>query len=259
MRSFSNFESNNIGTRYPFAEDANVPSFIPEDLFLDLLIHTDNYNIVYYLSKIIIDSSNISFFINDINFFTIDKNENYYTAVYDSEILKAKAIIRTMSLSNTPAGEYTFLENETRFEKTCIVPYPANVRHIIVNGISLTGNINIRNGYNSSATVDGDNVILNFTPGSGLGYTPCEDDGSSVGITKTNQIDNDNKNFIISGSECVQVVDYKDHSIVAINDVCEPCCKDCDQQLVDINNEITTNINSRISSLNARITALENP
>ena len=257
MQSFIEHLSGNKYIRYPFSEQAILNDTIVPAFIVDLLIFSPLPNLEFYLSSLIIRENDFDFSINNIfDFVNIDKElkENYVLSELTNGDYQCKIILVPFFINDVATGTYNFTADETKFEPSCIIPPGKRVMSIEACSIPLEENVHLGEGNNVSLSQVNDNIKIDFLPGAGDGAVPCEDNPLLDAIYSINT-NNFGKNYAISGSECIEIINEPEKSLIIIHDRCKPCCADCEDSIDSTNND-TTVLQGDLDSLDARLIAL---
>lgn len=198
---------------------------------------------------------------------THEKNDAYNVAGTGS-FSDARGVICIGDLESfigqTPEGVYSFSQEETMIEPTCIRPSVVGIRSIVASDSSgytslrLTGDVSIVAGENIRFDYDpSDNaLVISADPNSGYAEDcDCGVDSKSF-VRSINGIAVDDVEIV--GDECIQVT--KDNGIIRISDECsKPCCGCAETSFINQTiNDLQTSVNTlsgNVASLGDRLTS----
>ena len=259
MLAFMDFLSSNKLIKYPIHEKAELPTEIPTDFFIDMVINTQA-DVEYYINKIIVNATDYLVYINDKEISVPKARTTNGIYTYNDADVSIKCVIGT-NILQLVAGEHLFTLNQTKIEPCCTVIQHIIVSSVVVREEVLKGDVKLKSGYNCDVKEDLDSgeIELNAFSGAGLGTPECDADPYvNVDRKPIYTVNNTpyEEGFWLNRSECVEVLKRPKAHMVILNDICEPCCKDCDVQLVDITDQVNLN-EENIIILSGKVTALE--
>lgn len=253
--------SSNRRVKYPFSESANLPKELLLEYLVDMLIVTRD-NTEYYISRIDRTDTAIILYFNNLFNVNIPHNTKDSVIKFSDPDHMVKILVgdgETTFLS----GSYQYTINQTRIEPSCVLKQSSLVDSLASNDIALQGDIKLASGFNIELVQNDANkeIVIDVLPGAGLGHAPCShseyknENRKPVCSINGNEV---SKNILVHGDACTEIINYPDLHMIAIRNICAPCCDDCDEKLDEIENSDTA-MQSDINDLDGRIDSLEGP
>ena len=262
MEAYLEWLSSNELINYPFKENVPLQSTLgislQKNLLIDIVIYGLKVEDRAFLSKVNSVGATVTLTFSSINegeilTFIIDKNSDSIRELFEQE--NGTIIGRLLpgeGLLNLGTETHIFTLANTELEPSVLIPFTERVFKLTHENSEFENDIQIGEGVNMEVEIDDENVLrFNAGPGFGLGsLIGCfETIEPKVIKTINGKGPNENNNFKIQGSDCIEARIFPDINMVLLYDHCRSCC-DCD-------NLNTLQITA--DDLESRIEVLEGP
>jgi hypothetical protein len=253
--------SSNRRIKYPFSESANLPKELLLEYLVDMLIVTRT-DTVYYISRIDRTDEDIILYFNNLFQISIPHGTKDSIIKFSDTNHMVKILVGDGE-TNYLSGSYQYTLDQTKTEPSCVLKQSSLVDTVSSKDIALEGDIKLASGFNTELIQNdpGNEIVIDILPGAGLGHAPCShseyENENRKPVCSINGTEVD-RNILVYGDACTEIINYPDLHMIAIRNICAPCCEDCDEKLNEIEESDTT-MQGDINNLDSRIDTLEGP
>lgn len=248
---------------------------LPNCLIVDLSISVEgsDFDPFLYLGQMSVVDGSVTLVFCDRNsnrvmslYATKDEHEKNasYQISGSGSFASARGVVTIGDLSEffelTPDGAYSFSQDETRIEPTCIRPSSLGVRTLKAldasgyTSLGLSGDVNLIAGENIRFDYEPatNSLWVSADPNSGYVETcDCDDNGQNL-VRSINGIAVENVKIV--GDDCVSV--SENGGIITISDTCsKPCCGCAETAFI---NQTINDLQTSVAALTGNVASLGN-